>query len=473
MTPAAVVLDFYDDPTGLGLKRIYPTLESLPESIKVAHILSPEERAILRDEAYAVILQDEGKVRRKFACVDPGNTLLSVLYFTQNYDLLPPEAIKVAAANLADACHEFGIEIPQLLKVAAKTGMMRKRDPMVNRTTTDDQDWSQRTNLVSIQGGADTGRVSTTLSQTKTAALSELDKGKTPTNQKLDTKGDMPLKGDQKVLAVTKKDVINYAGVDNPPAGAVEVNPKTPREYQRLGLSSDRLVNVTGRKPETRLKKASVQHYALGNKYPIDSFEDVQRAIDYWEQNWVALSPADRHEYAGKTAARADELGLEVPDRLDRYGSIEYAPDIDAHMASRRAVVDKNLGRLYTELQEKRAAMEPDEFAYVLSEIDKTAGLDAFYGSAVQDPYFSTFGGSPKTKTAGWYWQSRIGTYVNSNDLRWLVRNGRPLLHKHFSSDVTDALIKDPFVIFESLPDDSKELIARLANGRYDSLAAN
>jgi hypothetical protein len=44
------------------LKKAFPTPDELPESVKTAHVLSNEERGVLRDEAYALILHNEGSL---------------------------------------------------------------------------------------------------------------------------------------------------------------------------------------------------------------------------------------------------------------------------------------------------------------------------------------------------------------------------------------------------------------------------
>jgi hypothetical protein len=89
--------------------------------------------------------------------------------------------------------------------------------------------------------------------------------------------------------------------------------------------------------------------------------------------------------------------------------------------------------------------------------------------SLVADPYYATFG----KQAAAWSWTGRTGDYVSEEELRWLARNGRPLIHKHFASDFTNSFIKDPISIFESMPDDSKVILARLANGKFDAMNAN
>jgi hypothetical protein len=458
MKTAGVVLDFYDDVSGAYLKRLFPSPDELPECIKTAHILTPEEREVLRDEAYALIMNQNGKVLRKFACVDEGNTVLSVLYFLANKDKLPEEAVKTAAANLSYFCEEFGLPIPKTVKLAARSGMARTRDPIKQPILGDSADWAQRTNLVSVRGGADQGRVIPTASQMKTAEKKQSsDRGTGATNL-----------GGGEVLTDDKR----HIGVKSKMPRLNENDRINLDSFHRLNPSAKpktTMVDVTGKETKPKVKRSSANLTALGGRYPLDSMADVQKAIQYFEENRKEMEPIEVHIFAVKTAARAEELGLPIPEDMRRYGSIEFAPDVDFHMANRLAVCAPEYKELYTTLREKRAYMEPEEFAELLTQADTVSNLRWYWGGEIADPYYATFG-----KTASsWSWQSRTGDFVSEDDLKWLARNGRPLIHKHFSSELVNEFIKDPIAIFESLPDDSKVIIARLAADRFDGLGAN
>lgn len=112
---AGVTLDYYDD-HGETLKALFPTAEQLPDMIKSANV-QPKER--LPNEAFALIMLDQGHVFRKFACADPGTTAMSVIYFMEHGDKLPEEAQKTAASNLVAACVEHGILPPATLTKVA------------------------------------------------------------------------------------------------------------------------------------------------------------------------------------------------------------------------------------------------------------------------------------------------------------------------------------------------------------------
>lgn len=106
---SGLILDHYDDPNGEVLKGIFPAKEDVPEFVKQAHDLSERDRAVLPDEAFALVLIDGDVTLRKYACVDAGNTALSVEYFLHEGHKLPEQAQKVAAENLMTACGWYGL----------------------------------------------------------------------------------------------------------------------------------------------------------------------------------------------------------------------------------------------------------------------------------------------------------------------------------------------------------------------------
>lgn len=489
MKTAGVVFDFYDDPSGELVKTAFPTTSDLPEFVKTAHILSSEERDVLRDEAFALIMSNEGKVLRKFACVDAGNTLLSCLYFEENAQRLPEEAVKIAAVNLASFCNDFGFEPTDFVKMAA-AGHSRTRDSMRQPIVGDEADWAARTNLVSIRGGADSGRVIPTANQMKTAQAKEagllnvyvVRPSEVPQQVNLDSHhklnpGSKPKKkqssvlGGGAVLTDDKKD--NGVKSKNPdlqkksppPAdkntfavgqgqGDLEVNYKTLPKIATI-------VDVSGKSPVHKFeKKASSRHALAGSRYPLDSYSDVKAAVSYFDDNHHMMTGSDRHEFAVKTAARADELGIETGELLSRYGSTEYSPDLEAHIASRKAAAE-NFKEAYNVLLEKRAEVEPEAFVELLKQVDEAAGLNWYYDGAVTDPYLATFGGKEKSANAGWQWDGderltadKLAGLSNSEEFK-----------NSFSSDITTEFAKDPIAIFDSMPAPTKAIMARLAIG--------
>ena len=100
-----------NDDGGVLLKQVVPDAADLPDFVKTAAAVTPDHDHRL----FALVMVEDGKVMKKFATADRGNTWLSTLYFAMTKDNLPVEAQKVAAANLIEACDAFDIEAPELL----------------------------------------------------------------------------------------------------------------------------------------------------------------------------------------------------------------------------------------------------------------------------------------------------------------------------------------------------------------------
>lgn len=120
---SGLVLDSYDDYDGSEFRALYSSVDKVPDFVKQAHLLSPEERGKLPDEVFDLVMLNDEQVFRKYAMIDEGNTALSVQYFLRNGHKIPVEAQKVAAQNLVTACGWYDIEPPeQLQKIAIGLG---------------------------------------------------------------------------------------------------------------------------------------------------------------------------------------------------------------------------------------------------------------------------------------------------------------------------------------------------------------
>lgn len=133
---SGLILDVYDDRKGELFKSIFSTRDEVPELIKSAHLMTEEERRALPDDVFALVLHDGDVTLRKFACTDPGNALLSMLYFHKTAHKLPLEAQKVAAKNLLVADGWFktagigGVALSGLGSLGAKAMGWAAKNPM-------------------------------------------------------------------------------------------------------------------------------------------------------------------------------------------------------------------------------------------------------------------------------------------------------------------------------------------------------
>jgi hypothetical protein len=124
-------------------------------------------------------------------------------------------------------------------------------------------------------------------------------------------------------------------------------------------------------------------------------------------------------------------------------------------------VADPDHNIVWQDLKEKQAMFEPEQFASLLREADELFGLDAYWGGAVMDPYFATFGGRGQEKVA-WAHQTSDGETIDEAALKAIPKEQ---VEKNFAPDFAEAFSQNPTLIFDSMPADSKQVLARMARG--------
>lgn len=217
--------------------------------------------------------------------------------------------------------------------------------------------------------------------------------------------------------------------------------------------------------------------FALDNgQLPLLGFDQVLEAVDYFDKYAMKMHPRQRHDFAVKVAARAEQLGIPVSDDLQKYGSRKYAQagEIKVAVETRKrmwhSLGDDERhgigGEMLDQLFEKRASVNPDVFAESLAELDAQLGLSHYWDSGIPDPWASTFG---VEKQAAWSW-NQGGESVTEDELKRLAAEETGLLEERFTKDLAKGLADNPTAVFDSLPLDKKRIIARMAQQRGSGL---
>lgn len=273
---SGLVLDIYDDFRGETLRSLYPRQSDMPESVKTAQVLSPEDRNLLPDDCFALVMIDGSDKLRKYACIDEGNTRLSVEYFLKNAHKLPAVAQKTAAENLMKACGWYDLEIPTKLAEVTGTTSMPYQEPHSKKMPP------------------------TTIP--KSASVGHLVKGH---------------KGEHGNFGPEETEHYNgYTkgkNFDKLPQGKVQV--------------MDSRVEVTGQRAPDSITEKKASSYALPaiEKYPLDSYAQVKTASAYFDEFAVRFDDADRKEFATNLVKRASALGIDVSDAARYHADPEEA----------------------------------------------------------------------------------------------------------------------------------------------------
>lgn len=229
------------------------------------------------------------------------------------------------------------------------------------------------------------------------------------------------------------------------------------------------VVDVTGKEPPVPIHEKKASLFALGGRYPLDTYEQVKAASAYFDTYLRHFSPEDRHEYCTNMVKRADALGIDVSDSARAYGSSSYAPAKMLKVGTdcrKRVLSNEQHIEVLNKLAARCGTVPPDEYCSALAEFDKLAGLDAYYDRDVIDPYLSTFG---VEKTASFSETIEGSTVITEADLKRLASPGHsPQLKKMFDDDFVKEFNKDPVGIFKSLPIDQKKLLGNMARDDHE-----
>jgi len=469
MKTSGLVLDIHDDFQGEVLRSIYPSETDIPESVKVAHALTVDERQRLPDSSYALVLVNNGEKFRKYACIDAGNTTLAVEFFLKTAHKLPEEAQKVAAENLLRACEMYQVSVPEELKKHAFVGALLNAIPAIEAGAAVPGQVRQRLqeNQILGQGGH-------VISPEERLQLHHMMGKQAEISGTVDMPSGAPVGKSPPIsstIMVKKTATVDEVGqMIFGKHGGQAVEPETNEEMKHkeapTKLPQSRVhVDVSNKEASvTRMvKKAELYAVPSLEKFPLDSYVDVQRASEYFDKYASQMEPALKREYCTNLVKRASSLGIPVSETARRYGASTYAPEEElkvAYQLRRRACGDiQDLANTLDQLFDKHASIEPELFAQTLVEFDKVAGIDSKYGTEVPDPYYSTFG----EKTAE-FWNEVIGNdVVTKEDLVRLSKVGMRALKSTFSEDFAMEFKKNPVDIFKSLPLDQKKIVMRMA----------
>lgn len=358
---AGEVLDFYDDPQHIIFRERFPDPSLLPDYIKTAHLLTEEEREVLPDDLFSLVLEDGDKSLKKYARNDKANTAISVVYFLDNgVSKIPSDMAKLAATNLVQGCGWYQIKPPEeLLKIAAegeddRAFVLDHHDPRVDAS--------------------------------KTAALGAV--------------------VESKIMGDTEEE-----------------------------------------------------------KYPLDSYADVQAAIPFFEKYASRFHPRKRRMFARNLQKRADELHMPTSQSIQLYASEEFtdknklAEQIHLRM-QKTSGVDQ---RKYQVFFEKCASVTPGAAGEALSYLDEETGLDTMWDGTLLDPYASLL--NHEKRAENYAFHDTVGS-ISDEDIHRIAVKEQSVIEKALGKDFYQAFKDDPVTIFKSLPTDEKKVLIRVNAGR-------
>lgn len=235
-------------------------------------------------------------------------------------------------------------------------------------------------------------------------------------------------------------------------------------------------VDVSGQEPPKVVTQKMAQHYALPSHgmYPLDGYDQVEKAASYFNEYGKRMDPGMRREFCQNLVKRASVLGIPVSRTVSDYGADTWASQstLDFAIDARKSVLlDEQHSALFSKLAESRSVyrLDPELYAETLGELDKLAGLHHHYDRDVPDPFQSTFAKRadlvPHELEAEPDASFVVGNeYMTERQLTEYATHGYKQIEQRFGDELAKALVKSPKDIFESLPRDQKLVLMRMAN---------
>ena len=223
-------------------------------------------------------------------------------------------------------------------------------------------------------------------------------------------------------------------------------------------------VDVSGSEAPAFLQEKKAQAYALPDqdRYPLDNYAQVQRAVGYFTGHSSLMKVADRRVYCRNLEKRASELGIETTHAIGKYASAQYAPDHEVELAfdARRTLLGEEHCAQLDKLASHREDTDPEVFCIALHEFDKHAGIQHTYDSQVPDPFWSLFGFQKEAKESTFI----VGNDIITSDQLLNFSLGRAeYLVGHFGEAFEAKFRKEPIKTFNALPIDQKKVVIRMA----------
>ncbi|NDC22528.1 MAG: hypothetical protein EBZ49_00135 [Proteobacteria bacterium] len=200
-------------------------------------------------------------------------------------------------------------------------------------------------------------------------------------------------------------------------------------------------------------------------QYAFPTQAHVKLANMYFDKYAEAMPLEVRHGYASNLQKRAGELGINLKGKISKYAANAYGAHVNAHLSSRKSlleVADPKYAAALEKLGHMKDSLSPSEFAKLLHGFDKRAGLDKYYGGYLLNPYEATFANQ---HNPSYEYKSASYNSLSADMIGKISSEKYAKIKEYFGSSVADALKKEGAPVFESLPNDAKEIIAGIADG--------
>lgn len=216
----------------------------------------------------------------------------------------------------------------------------------------------------------------------------------------------------------------------------------------------------------------SKHFYALNTNYAMPNREYVEKAASYfvdYEKDFADAS--DRHMFANNVLARAKELNMPLDKiaSLAKYAGEDYGDTLEIQIRQRKDLLQAKpeMSAALEKIAAYKNELPAEEFAKLLFTFDKKASLTRYYDGYLADAFKATFERRFTKQASGYSWESSDGELsCNEKELESAFEKKAEKIKGYFGVTVANQLKKHGCSLFESLPSDAKETIAKIVKGQ-------
>jgi hypothetical protein len=201
-------------------------------------------------------------------------------------------------------------------------------------------------------------------------------------------------------------------------------------------------------------------------RYPIHSAALVKQAAAYFERYENDLDVAHRFEMARNIIKQANQLGVDVSGRIEKYASCRITDVVPTHIemrlryANREGFPKQGAAAIRAMVKvAKDKSSDPYQLMRLVVLFDKTAGLQKFWGKELPDPAATFAGGHQKLAGAGEYVCMLDGKPVTRSQVAEAAKAGSEKLAAAFGVKLASALASGDPDAFRGLPERHRRVV--------------
>jgi len=232
-------------------------------------------------------------------------------------------------------------------------------------------------------------------------------------------------------------------------------------------------VMLEGGQEVTKVAEApGEESYALGERFPLSSAQEIKAAVHYFDDNAVRMDPEDRHEFAFNVAQAAEDAGMRVPESLEKSAGRDLNPSWQSHFLTRRHILEEREAPVeHVQALEKIASVAGDvaplELAQGLAHFDRRTGLSESWGRELFDAYDSCMTKVAKVERIDLATQKEYRAGVPEQEFIDAAANSSVMvrIRDMFGSDFADKFSRDPVATYKSAPPRLSTILGRIVMG--------